>query len=170
MESQQTVEETELDQVKSEVPASTQMDTESQQTVEETELDQVKSEVSAPIKMKIQQIVEEIELDQLKSGLPVISIGDTVKVGVLIQEGNKQRVQPYEGTLIAQHRAGMNSTITVRRIFQGVGVERVFTLHSPSLKNIEITRRAKVRKAKLYYLRDRVGKATRLKQKNITNN
>ena len=177
MESQQTVEETELDQVKSEVPASTQMETEnqleteSQQTVEETELDQIKSEVPAPIKikMKIQQIVEEIELDQLKSELPVISIGDTVKVGVLIQEGNKQRVQPYEGTLIAQHRAGMNSTITVRRIFQGVGVERVFTLHSPSLKNIEITRRAKVRKAKLYYLRDRVGKATRLKQKNSTN-
>ena len=141
---------------------------ESQQIGEEIELDQVKSEV--PTSIKIKQIVEKIELDQLKSELPVISIGDTVKVGVLIQEGNKQRVQPYEGTVIAQHRAGMNSTITVRRIFQGVGVERVFTLHSPSLKNIEITRRAKVRKAKLYYLRDRVGKATRLKQKNITNN
>lgn len=118
--------------------------------------------------MKIQQIIHKIELDQLKSELPLISIGDTVRVGILIQEGNKQRVQPYEGTVIAQHRAGMNSTITVRRIFQGVGVERVFTLHSPSLKNIEITRRAKVRKAKLYYLRNRVGKATRLKQKNIT--
>ena len=159
MESQQIVEEKEM---------------ESQQIVEEKELDQVKSEVPAPSKIKIkmtfQQIVEKIELDQLKSELPVISIGDTVKVGVLIQEGNKERVQPYEGTVIAQHRAGMNSTITVRRIFQGVGVERVFTLHSPSLKNIEITRRAKVRKAKLYYLRDRVGKATRLKQKNITKN
>ena len=119
--------------------------------------------------MKIQQIIHKIELDQLKTDLPFISIGDTVKVGVLIQEGNKQRVQPYEGTVIAQHRAGMNSTITVRRIFQGVGVERVFTLHSPSLKNIEVTRSAKVRKSKLYYLRNRVGKATRLKQKNITN-
>lgn len=119
--------------------------------------------------MKFQQIIHKIELDQLKPELPIISIGDTVKVGVLIQEGNKQRVQPYEGTVIAQHRAAMNSTITVRRIFQGIGVERVFTLHSPSLKNIEITKRAKVRKAKLYYLRKLVGKATRLKQKNITN-
>ena len=119
--------------------------------------------------MKFQQIIDKIELDQLKAELPIIYIGDTVKVGVLIQEGDKQRVQPYEGTVIAQHRAGMNSTITVRRIFQGIGVERVFTLHSPSLKNIEITRRAKVRKAKLYYLRKLVGKATRLKQKNITN-
>lgn len=118
--------------------------------------------------MKIHQLVQAIELDQLKIDQPKISIGDTVKVSVLIQEGNKQRVQPYEGTVIAQHRAGMNSTITVRRIFQGVGVERVFTLHSPSLKNIEVTRRAKVRKAKLYYLRNRVGKATRLKQKNIS--
>ena len=119
--------------------------------------------------MKFQQIIDKIELDQLKLELPKISIGDTVKVGVLIQEGNKQRVQPYEGTVIAQHRAAMNSTITVRRIFQGIGVERVFTLHSPSLKNIEITKRAKVRKAKLYYLRKLVGKATRLKHKNITN-
>nr|ABX82621.1 ribosomal protein L19 [Trebouxia aggregata] len=192
MESQQINEEIELDELKSEVPVIPIGDTgkvgvlpqegnmESQQISEKTELDQVKSEEPAPNKIKIKrkQIVEKIELDQLieldelklKFEVPVISIGDTVKVGVLIQEGNKQRVQPYEGTVIAQHRAGMNSTITVRRIFQGVGVERVFTLHSPSLKNIEITRRAKVRKAKLYYLRDRVGKATRLKQKNIINN
>ena len=117
--------------------------------------------------MKIKNLVQIIEKDQLKTEIPQISIGDTVKVGVLIQEGNKQRVQPYEGTVIAQHKAGLNSTITVRRIFQGIGVERIFAIHSPSLKNIEVIRQAKVRKAKLYYLRDRIGKATRLKQKNV---
>jgi len=116
--------------------------------------------------MKIKNLVQIIEKDQLKTEIPQISIGDTVKVGVLIQEGNKQRVQPYEGTVIAQHKARLNSTITVRRIFQGIGVERIFAIHSPSLKNIEVIRQAKVRKAKLYYLRDRIGKATRLKQKN----
>ena len=120
--------------------------------------------------MKLGQLIEKIESKQLKSGLPMICIGDTIKVGVLIQEGDKQRVQPYKGTVIAQHRAGMNYTITVRRLFQGVGVEKVFPLHSPFIKNIEIIKRAKVRQAKLYYLRKRVGKATRLKQKNITNN
>ena len=86
-------------------------------------------------------------------------------MGVLIQEGNKERIQPYQGTVIAQHRGGMNTTITVRRIFQGIGVERVFTIHSPCVKEIEIVRRAKVRRSKLYYLRDRSGKATRLKEK-----
>jgi large subunit ribosomal protein L19 len=115
--------------------------------------------------MKIKELVRTIEQTQLKQGLPKICIGDTVKVGVLIQEGNKQRVQPYEGTVIAQHRAGLSTTITVRRIFQGIGVERVFTIHSPSIQDIDIIRRAKVRKAKLYYLRNRVGKATRLKEK-----
>ena len=115
--------------------------------------------------MKIKELVRTIEQTQLKQGLPKICIGDTVKVGVLIQEGNKQRVQPYEGTVIAQHRAGLSTTITVRRIFQGIGVERVFTIHSPSIQDIYIIRRAKVRKAKLYYLRNRVGKATRLKEK-----
>lgn len=116
--------------------------------------------------MKIHQLVQAIELDQLKTDQPKISIGDTVKVSVLIQEGNKQRIQPYEGVVIAQHRAGINSTFTVRRIFQGIGVERVFTTHSPSTKHIEVLRRVKVKKSKLYYLRDRVGKGTRLKTKN----
>lgn len=113
--------------------------------------------------MKIKQLVKVIEKDQVKVELPLISIGDTVKVGVLIQEGNKQRVQPYEGLVIAQHRAGINSTFTVRRIFQGIGVERVFTNHSPCLKNIEIIRKTNVKKAKLYYLRERMGKRGRLK-------
>lgn len=115
--------------------------------------------------MKLQQLVKEIESDQQKSDLPRIDVGDTVKVGVLIQEGNKQRVQPYEGTVIAQHRAGTNSTITVRRIFQGIGVERIFPVHSPCIQTIQVLRRAQVRKSKLYYLRDRVGKGTRLKEK-----
>nr|AUJ22885.1 ribosomal protein L19 [Coccomyxa sp. SUA001] len=115
--------------------------------------------------MKLKELVEAVEATLAKQGLPKISIGDTVKVGVLIQEGNKERVQPYEGTVIAQHRAGVHTTITVRRVFQGVGVERIFVIHSPLIKNIEILRRAKVRKAKLYYLRDRIGKGTRLTPK-----
>ncbi len=115
--------------------------------------------------MKLQQVVKNIEKNYLKHDLPIICIGDTVKIGLVIQEGNKQRIQPYEGTIIAQHRAGINTTITVRRIFQNIGVERVFTVHSPWIQNIEIIRRAKVRKAKLYYLRTRVGKSTRLKER-----
>nr|YP_004222048.1 ribosomal protein L19 [Coccomyxa subellipsoidea C-169]ADV29896.1 ribosomal protein L19 [Coccomyxa subellipsoidea C-169] len=115
--------------------------------------------------MKLRELVEAVEAKFVKQDLPEISIGDTVKVGILIQEGNKERVQPYEGTVIAQHRAGVHTTVTVRRVFQGVGVERVFVIHSPLIKNIEILRRAKVRKAKLYYLRDRIGKGTRLTPK-----
>ena len=115
--------------------------------------------------MKLEQLIASLEARLAKrkrEDLPRISVGDTVRVGVYIQEGNKQRVQPYEGTVISQHKAGVNSTITVRRIFQGVGVERVFGVYSPSLHSIQIFRRAKVRRAKLYYLRDRVGKGTRL--------
>jgi large subunit ribosomal protein L19 len=97
--------------------------------------------------------------------LPDIYIGDTVKVGVIIQEGGKERTQPYEGVVIARRNGGINETITVRRIFQGVGVERVFLLHSPRIESIKVVRRGKVRRAKLYYLRDRVGKATRIKQR-----
>ena len=112
--------------------------------------------------MKLQQLVRTLETRQTKTDLPPISIGDTVKVGVYIQEGNKQRLQPFQGTVIAQHRAGIHTTITVRKVFQGVGVERVFTVHSPGLHSVSVLRRAKVRRAKLYYLRDRVGKGTRL--------
>ena len=112
--------------------------------------------------MKLQQLVRTLETRQTKKDLPLISIGDTVKVGVYIQEGNKQRLQPFQGTVIAQHRAGIHTTITVRKVFQGVGVERVFTIHSPCLQAVSVIRRAKVRRAKLYYLRDRVGKGTRL--------
>ncbi len=115
--------------------------------------------------MKAQEIIRSIESEQLKSNLPDIYIGDTVKVGVIIQEGGKERTQPYEGVVIARRNGGINETITVRRIFQGVGVERVFLLHSPRIESIKVVRRGKVRRAKLYYLRDRVGKATRIKQR-----
>ncbi len=115
--------------------------------------------------MKGQEIISAIEAEQLKSDLPEIHVGDTIKVGVIIQEGGKERVQPYEGTVIAKRNSGINATITVRRIFQGVGVERVFLVHSPRIAHIKVIRRGKVRRAKLYYLRDRVGKATRVKQR-----
>ena len=92
-------------------------------------------------------------------------MGDTVRVGVKIQEGNKERVQPYEGIIIATRNGGINETITVRRVFQGIGVERVFLLHSPKIDSVKVIRRGKVRRAKLFYLRDRVGKATRVKQR-----
>lgn len=115
--------------------------------------------------MNAQEIIASIEAEQLKDDLPVIHVGDTVRVGVRIREGGKERVQPYEGTVIAMRNGGVNETITVRRIFQGVGVERVFLLHSPRVADIKVLRRGKARRAKLYYLRDRVGKATRLKQR-----
>ena len=110
-------------------------------------------------------LIKEFENEQLKKELPEIYVGDTVKVGVKITEGNKERVQPYEGVVIAKRHGGMNQTITVRRIFQGIGVERVFMLHSPQVASLKVERRGKVRRAKLFYLRDRVGKATRVKQR-----
>ena len=110
-------------------------------------------------------LIEEFENEQLKKELPEIYVGDTVKVGVKITEGNKERVQPYEGVVIAKRHGGINQTITVRRIFQGIGVERVFMLHSPQVASLNVERRGKVRRAKLFYLRDRVGKATRVKQR-----
>ncbi|HAX87346.1 MAG TPA: 50S ribosomal protein L19 [Cyanobacteria bacterium UBA11370] len=115
--------------------------------------------------MKAQEIIRSLEAEQLKSDLPTIHVGDTVKVGVRIREGNKERIQPYEGTVIAMRNGGINKTITVRRVFQGVGVERVFLVHSPRIASITIVRRGKVRRAKLFYLRDRVGKATRIQQR-----
>jgi large subunit ribosomal protein L19 len=112
--------------------------------------------------MKMRHLIEAIESKFVRRDLPPIDIGDTIKIGMLIQEGNKQRVQPYEGTVIAKHRAGLGTTVTVRRVFQGVGVERVFAVHSPSIQSVAVMRRAKVRRAKLYYLRARIGKGTRL--------
>ena len=116
-------------------------------------------------KLSAAQLLQSFEAAQLKSDLPEIYVGDTVRVGVRISEGNKERVQPYEGVVIAKRHGGLNETITVRRIFQGIGVERVFMLHSPQVASIKVERRGKVRRAKLFYLRDRVGKATRVKQR-----
>ena len=127
-------------------------------------------ELETSYTVKVQQINSynldtDFETSQLKKELPEIYVGDTVKVGVKITEGNKERVQPYEGVVIAKRHGGLNQTITVRRIFQGIGVERIFMLHSPQVASLKVERRGKVRRAKLFYLRDRVGKATRVKQR-----
>ena len=129
----------------------------------EKEEKKLASETSKTI--SVSNLIEEFENEQLKKELPEIYVGDTVKVGVKITEGNKERVQPYEGVVIAKRHGGINQTITVRRIFQGIGVERVFMLHSPQVASLKVERRGKVRRAKLFYLRDRVGKATRVKQR-----
>jgi len=110
-------------------------------------------------------VINGIEKGQLKENLPAINPGDTVKVFVKIVEGGKERIQGYEGVVIKRRGSGINATFTVRRVFQGVGVERTFLLHSPRLDRIEVLRRGVVRRAKLYYLRGLTGKATRIKEK-----
>ena len=110
-------------------------------------------------------LIQKIENDQLKKDLPKLEVGDIVKFGTLIQEGNKQRVQQYEGTIIAKANTGINTTVTVRRIFQGISIERIFLIHSPAIEKIEVIRKSKVRRAKLFYLRNRVGKTARLVQR-----
>lgn len=101
----------------------------------------------------------------MEKEVPDVNPGDTVRVFVRIVEGNKERIQAFEGTIIKKHGSGINKTITVRKIFQGVGVERVFLLHSPRIDKINVVRRGDVKRAKLYYLRERSGKATRIKEK-----
>jgi len=110
-------------------------------------------------------VIDELEKEFMTKELPDLNAGDTVKVFVKIVEGNKERIQAFEGTIIKMHGAGLNKTITVRKVFQGVGVERVFLIHSPRIDKIEVLRRGDVRRAKLYYLRERSGKATRIKEK-----
>jgi elongation factor Tu len=117
------------------------------------------------IYMRFNEIINKIQRQQRTPNLPVLCLGDTVRVGVLIEEANKQRVQVYQGTLISKRQAGTDTTIIVRRIFHGVGIERVFFLHSPLIQYIKVLRRAKVRRAKLYYLRHLKGKAVRLKER-----
>ena len=124
-----------------------------------------KADAAPAKKLSAEQLITAFEQEQQKSDLPDIFVGDTVRVGVRISEGNKERVQPYEGVVISKRHGGLNQTITVRRIFQGIGVERVFMLHSPQVASIKVERRGKVRRAKLFYLRDRVGKASRVKQR-----
>jgi large subunit ribosomal protein L19 len=108
---------------------------------------------------------KELENKFLNANVPNIRVGDTIKLGVSITEGNKERIQFTEGVVIAKKNSSLNSTITLRRVMQGVGVERVYLLNSPKLKSIEIVRSSKVRRSKLYYLRLRLGKATRLEQR-----
>lgn len=111
------------------------------------------------------EVIQDIEKGQLKENLPAINPGDTVKVFVKIVEGGKERIQGYEGVVIKRRGSGINATFTVRRVFQGIGVERTFLLHSPRVDRIEVLRRGVVRRAKLYYLRGLTGKATRIKEK-----
>ena len=110
-------------------------------------------------------IIDNLEKTYLREDMPEMNTGDTVKVFVRIVEGNKERIQAFEGTVIKQHGSGVNKTITVRKVFQGVGVERVFLLNSPRLDKITVLRKGDVRRSKLYYLRERSGKATRIREK-----
>ncbi|MBE6820649.1 MAG: 50S ribosomal protein L19 [Ruminococcaceae bacterium] len=105
-----------------------------------------------------------IAQDSLKSEVPAIEVGDTVKVSVKIREGDKERIQAFEGTVIAMKGSGVSATFTVRRVSYGVGVERVFPVHSPNVAKVEVIRHGRVRRSKLYYLRDRVGKAAKVKE------
>ena len=110
-------------------------------------------------------VIQLVEKSYLNNDIPVIRIGDTIKFGVSIKEGNKERVQFTEGVVIAQNNSGIGKTITIRKMMKGVGVERIYLINSPKLKEIEVLRSSCVRRSKLYYLRERVGKATRLEQK-----
>ncbi len=112
----------------------------------------------------MQQLIEEITKDQLKTDLPEFRAGDTVKVHVKVVEGSRERIQVFEGVVIKRQNGGISETFTVRKISYGVGVERTFPVHSPRLAKIEVTRRGKVRRAKLYYLRNLRGKAARIKE------
>lgn len=110
-------------------------------------------------------IVKSIEHEQLKNKIPVLNIGDTIRVHVKIKEGNRERIQVFEGIIIKKQGGGLNETFTVRRISYGVGVEKTFLVHSPLVEKVEVVRVGKARRAKLYYLRDRVGKAAKTKEK-----
>ena len=110
-------------------------------------------------------IIKSIEHEQLKNTIPDLKVGNTVRVHVKIKEGNKERIQVFEGIIIKKQGGGVNATFTVRRISYGVGVEKTFLVHSPNVEKVEVTRVGKARRAKLYYLRDRVGKAAKTKEK-----
>ena len=109
-------------------------------------------------------IIEQIEKENLKSEVPVFSVGDTVKVSVKVIEGTKERIQAFEGIVIAKRNGGIRETFTVRRISYGIGVERTFPVHSPKVARIDVIKRGKVRRAKLYYLRNLTGKAAKVEE------
>ena len=110
-------------------------------------------------------LIKELEAQQLKQEKPEVNVGDTVRVHVKIKEGSRERIQVFEGIVIAKRHGGLEETITVRRVAYGVGVEKVFPIHSPLIEKIETVRSGFVRRAKLYYLRDRFGKAAKVKEK-----
>ena len=112
-------------------------------------------------------IIKNIEKNQMRADIVPFAIGDQVTVHVKVVEGNKERVQVFEGVVTRQRKAGVSSTFTVRKISSGIGVERIFPLHSPMLSKVEVIRHGKVRKSKLYYLRERTGKAARIKEKRL---
>ena len=114
--------------------------------------------------MNASEIIKSIENEQLKAEVPEFSVGDTVKVYGKIKEGNRERIQVFEGTVLKRQGGGARETFTVRRLAYGVGVERTFPVNSPIIEKMEVTRRGKVRRAKLFYLRDRVGKAAKVKE------
>lgn len=113
----------------------------------------------------MQNIISEITKEQLRTDLPTFRPGDTVRVHVKVVEGTRERIQMYEGVVIKRRGGGISETFTVRKISSGVGVERTFPVHTPKIANLEVTRRGKVRRAKLYYLRDLRGKAARIKER-----
>lgn len=112
----------------------------------------------------MQKLIEEITKDQLRTDLPTFRPGDTVRVHVKVVEGNRERIQVFEGVVIKRRGGGISETFTVRKVSYGVGVERTFPVHSPKIANLEVVRRGKVRRAKLYYLRNLRGKAARIKE------
>ena len=116
------------------------------------------------LEVKKMDALKKISEASMKENAPEILIGDTVKVHVRIKEGDKSRIQVFEGTVIAKKHGGISETFTVRRVAHGCGIERVFPLHSPAVDKVELVRHGKVRRAKLYYLRDRVGKAAKVKE------
>ncbi|MBM7835147.1 50S ribosomal protein L19 [Clostridium sardiniense] len=110
------------------------------------------------------EILRAIEQEQIRNDLPSFNVGDNIKVHQLIKEGNRERVQVFEGTVIKKQNGGLRETFTVRRLAYGTGVEKTFPMNAPMIQKIEVTRRGKVRRAKLFYLRDRVGKAAKVKE------
>ena len=110
------------------------------------------------------EILRAIEAEQMRNDLPNFNVGDNVKLHVKVKEGNRERIQMFEGTVIKRQNGGLRETFTVRRLAYGVGVERTFPVNSPIIEKMEVTRRGKVRRAKLFYLRDRVGKAAKVKE------
>jgi len=111
------------------------------------------------------EVIKAIEAEQLRTDLPEFNVGDTVKVHIRIKEGNKERVQIFEGTVLKRQNGGARETFTVRRFASGVGVEKTFPINTPVIEKIDVVRRGKVRRAKLFYLRDRVGKAAKVKER-----